>query len=113
MLACSTGYTSTSIATDIDFVSILSANTIACDSGATATTCTINSTWGLDVKLNCRSIYTNPVFFTGTTITDAPTQQDYVDAIDSKSIKFSRRNLNLKSATELFNKMKALDELLE
>lgn len=40
-------------------------------------------------------------------------QQDYVDAIDSKSIQFTGRNLQLSSATELMNKMKALDEKLE
>jgi len=40
-------------------------------------------------------------------------QQDYVDAIDSKSIQFTGRNLQLTSAVELMSKMKALDEKLE
>ena len=40
-------------------------------------------------------------------------QQDYVDAIDSKNIQFAGRNLHLTSATELTEKMKALDEKLK
>jgi len=40
-------------------------------------------------------------------------QQDYVDAIDSKNIQFAGRNLHLTSASELTEKMKALDEKLE
>ena len=40
-------------------------------------------------------------------------QQDYVDAIESKSIQFSGRNLHLSSANEIVHVMKKLDERME
>ena len=40
-------------------------------------------------------------------------QQDYVNAIDSKSIHFTGRKLHLLPAAELLSMMKALDEKLE
>lgn len=40
--------------------------------------CTIESIWGINVELECQNIYSNPSFFTGSTLSGAPTQEDYV-----------------------------------
>jgi hypothetical protein len=83
MLDCSTGYTSTSVPTDINFNDILTAQTYNCDSGATSGTCSVYSTWGVSVELECENIYSNPSFYTGSTLIDAPTQQDYVNELEN------------------------------
>jgi len=77
LLDCSTGTTSITCSTAYDFGSILSAQTLSCDSGYTDT-CSVISNWGIEVTLDCKTIYSNNTFYSGTTITDAPTEVDYI-----------------------------------
>lgn len=85
LLNCSTGYTSINIRTDIDFNDILTAQTHNCNTNAIDNSCLVYSTWGINVELECNNIYSNPNFFTGVTIDDYPTQQDYINELENIS----------------------------
>jgi hypothetical protein len=39
--------------------------------------CSVESVWGIDVTIGCDTIYSNGAFFTGSTIDEYPTQNDY------------------------------------
>jgi hypothetical protein len=67
-------------ATDHDFATILSSQTMSCDSLVT-TACTVDSIWGLSITIGCDTIYSGD-FFTGTTILTPPTQVDYENGLD-------------------------------
>lgn len=77
VLDCSTGTTSITCHTAYDFGTILSAETIACDSDYTSA-CTVSSIWGIDVSLDCKTIYTNENFYVSSGITDTPTEAQYI-----------------------------------
>ena len=63
ILDCSTGTTSVTCETNIDFAGILSAQTISCESGFTPSVCTLTSVWNIDIILGCETIYSNNSFY--------------------------------------------------
>lgn len=65
---------------DYDFNSILSSNTLNCDSLVT-TACTVDSLWGIIITIGCDTIYSGTPFYTGTTILTAPTENDYINEL--------------------------------
>lgn len=83
ILDCSTGTTSVTCETNIDFAGILSANTISCESGYTPSICIVTSLWNIDVILGCETIYSNNSFYVGSGINDVPTESDYISELNN------------------------------
>jgi hypothetical protein len=83
LLDCSTGgTTSITFDTDLDFVEILSAETVCCDASYTSA-CTLDSVWNIEAILGCETIYSNESFYTSTGITDTPTQAMYITELNN------------------------------
>lgn len=80
ILDCSTGETSTTVNTDIDFEQILIDNITNCGIEIN-TGCTLISSWTIDVKLDCDVVYSGVIGVSGET----PTQLEYINLLTDMS----------------------------